>query len=323
MWQLYAFASLIVLGYAIRAKWALANRNFRAELLNKQMKLVIIGASEGIGRQLAMKYATSMVNSKIILVARQEQKLLKVKAEIDALRQFNVKQTGAEYDKGTVDVVTCDLTKSDQLDALVKRISEIFNGSVDRIVWNAGSISCLTVEELLETEKNKEVIEYLFKLNLLAPIEFSMKALELMKNSEMKGKSFVVVSSVAGRIGAPTRSLYAASKHGLNGYFDSFRIEVEKYGIGVTLVCPGTVADTNLRFNSVESRLSKPADKPLVKFTKGSITAEQCAIAIFDAAETNKREVWVPKYQQLILPLLYYFAPAFVDSMAKAKYGYY
>jgi short-subunit dehydrogenase len=52
----------------------------------------------------------------------------------------------------------------------------------------------------------------------------------------------VAVSSVQGKIGIPFRSAYAASKHALHGFFDSARFELEKQGIAVTLVCPGTHA---------------------------------------------------------------------------------
>ena len=47
------------------------------------------------------------------------------------------------------------------------------------------------------------------------------------------------MSSIAGKIGTPTRSMYSASKHAINGYYDSIRAELYDKNISVTVKCPG------------------------------------------------------------------------------------
>ncbi len=61
-------------------------------------------------------------------------------------------------------------------------------------------------------------------------------------NAEPAGEdTFIVLSSVLGKFGLPGRSAYCASKHALQGFFDTLRAEVWKDGIHVTLVLPGWV----------------------------------------------------------------------------------
>jgi dehydrogenase/reductase SDR family protein 7B len=64
--------------------------------------------------------------------------------------------------------------------------------------------------------------------------------------------SIAVISSVQGKIGTPLRTSYAASKHAVQGYFDSLRAELSPYRIKVTVVSPGYVS-TNLSLNAVNA----------------------------------------------------------------------
>ncbi len=64
-----------------------------------------------------------------------------------------------------------------------------------------------------------------------------------------------VLSSVAGKLGGvPCSSSYAATKHALQGYFDTLRVELSARGIGVTMACPGPVV-SNIALNAFTSRV--------------------------------------------------------------------
>jgi len=66
----------------------------------------------------------------------------------------------------------------------------------------------------------------------------------------------VVISSLQGRIGLPYRSSYSASKHALQGYYDSLRAELGPRGVAVTVVSPGYIA-TQLSVNAMQGDGSK------------------------------------------------------------------
>jgi short-subunit dehydrogenase len=72
----------------------------------------------------------------------------------------------------------------------------------------------------------------------------------------------------------------------------------------------------------VENLFVKKSEQALVTVNTSSLSIDQCALGIFEAAESNEREVWLPKYLGLAVPLLNYYFPSLVDSLAKNKYGY-
>jgi dehydrogenase/reductase SDR family protein 7 len=78
-----------------------------------------------------------------------------------------------------------------------------------------------------------------FEVNTLAPIRLTSL---LLPGMLQRGKGqFVMVSSAAGKVPSPCQSVYAASKHAVNGYFHTLRSEVNQQGIKVCVVCPGPI----------------------------------------------------------------------------------
>ena len=59
-----------------------------------------------------------------------------------------------------------------------------------------------------------------------------------------KNGKIIVISSIAGKFGFYLRSSYSAAKHALYGYFESLRLEIEKKGLSVLIVCPGKIKTT-------------------------------------------------------------------------------
>jgi dehydrogenase/reductase SDR family protein 7B len=105
-----------------------------------------------------------------------------------------------------------------------------------------------------------------------------------------KSGHLVVISSVSGKIGAPNRSAYAASKHALHGFFDSLRAEVWRDGIKVTLVCPGFVR-TNIRAAALQGDGTPRGDKALPY--RNAVSAQDCAAATLSAIVKGKEEVYI------------------------------
>ena len=110
-----------------------------------------------------------------------------------------------------------------------------WRGGIDLLVNNAG-IS----QRSLAVDTSFEVYRKIVDVDLLAPIALTQAVLPAMVAA---GSGHIAaVSSVAGKVGAPLRTAYCAAKHGVTGYFDALRAEVETaYNIRVSTIFPGSV----------------------------------------------------------------------------------
>lgn len=225
----------------------------------------IIGASQNIGEELAKEY--SRLGAKLILTSRRVHELERVKASLKS---------------ETVVVLPGDISAGvEQLKALVQRAESAFPGAgIDIVVQNAACPrpKCAAVEfpddMLLRT----------FDVNVLGVIRLTQLLLPGMLR---RGKGhFVVVSSSAAKLPSPGQTVYSASKHAVNGYFNSLRSEVLQSGVKVTLACPGPI------------EVSGPE-----KQTDKRLPARRCAELIVRAGAHDLMEAWI-SYQPILL-LLY------------------
>lgn len=177
----------------------------------------ITGASSGIGEALA--YALSEANARLILSARREETLEAVRLQCARPEQIRVLPMDLEDHSGMAD--------------LVERAWACF-GTIDILVNNAG-IS----QRSLIADTEFSVYKRLMDVNYLGTVALS-KAVLPRFISQQAGH-FVTVTSLMGRFGSPYRSGYCGAKHALHGFFDVLRMEHEKDGIDVTLICPGFV----------------------------------------------------------------------------------
>ena len=196
----------------------------------------ITGASSGIGEATAI--ACAAAGAKVILSARSETRLAEVAAACVA--------ASPSKDPGTAKVLVLDLAASPAtVHAKGAEAEALFGGhGVDVLVNNGGiSSRSAALETKLETDSR------VLAVNFTAAVALTKAVLPRMV--ARRSGHIVVMSSVQGKFGLPCRSSYAASKHALQGYFDSLRSEVAADGVGVTVVCPGSVA-TSLSMNAVK-----------------------------------------------------------------------
>jgi short-subunit dehydrogenase len=130
-------------------------------------------------------------------------------------------------------ILPLDLGAPDTHPGVVQQALGLF-GSVDMLVNNAG-IS----QRSLIMDTSMEVYEKMIRVNYLGTVALS-KAL-LPHFIERKQGHFVVVTSLMGKFGSPLRSGYCGAKHALHGFFDVLRMEHEKDGVFVSMICPGFV----------------------------------------------------------------------------------
>ena len=188
----------------------------------------ITGASSGIGKALAIAFSDA--GAKTVLSGRR------VEALQDVANGLSTPSL----------VLPFEVTDYENLSSHVEAAWD-WAGSVDILVNNAG-----VSQRSLAIKTDPQVYTDLINIDLIAPIWLTQ--LQLPRMVAAGGAHIVAISSVAGRIGPPLRTAYAAAKHGLIGYMDSLRTEVSvRHNIHVTNVLPGSVA-TNV------SRNALPAD---------------------------------------------------------------
>ncbi len=256
--------------------------------LNKKV-FWITGASSGIGKALAIEAAKSPCA--IILSGRRE----------DALTQL--------ADALPVDslVLPFEVTDYDQLADIVDS-AWAWRGQVDILINNAGiSQRCVAIDA------KPEIYTELINIDLIAPIWLTQ--LQLRRMADAGGGHIVAISSVAGRIGAPLRTAYCAAKHGLIGYMDALRSEVDKpHNIRVTNVLPGSVA-TDVARNAITGNGSRRGQSDAV-IDAGDDPLD-CARAILNAVKDDLPELIFAKEMELGLAQLRHADPvAFFEAMA-------
>lgn len=187
-------------------------------------RIWITGATSGIGLELAKQLIS---NNFLILSGRSLQKLQKV---------------AKDFPTDSVALVPLDLSQYQEANNWVEQAWKAFGG-IDIMIHNAGiSQRSLIIETDISVDKA------LMETNYLGTVALT-KAL-LPKMIASGGGQFVVVTSLMGKFGSPYRSGYCGSKHALHGFFDVLRMEHEKDGISVTMICPGFV-QTNIAKNAL------------------------------------------------------------------------
>ncbi|RYE83618.1 MAG: SDR family oxidoreductase [Myxococcales bacterium] len=251
---------------------------------------IITGASEGIGRGLAEALARRGEN--VVLAARSADRLAAVAAACEALG-------------GKALAVPTDVTEPGQCEALVARTIERF-GRLDRVVHNAGVTMWARFDEITDLS----LFERLMKVNYLGAVYLTHHALPHLRHSR---GLLVAVSSLTGKTGVPTRTGYAASKHAMQGFFDSLRVELRGSGVDVQVVSPGFVA-TDIRAHALgpdgRPRLASPRDEDTA-----TMSLDACVRIMVDAIDRREREVVMTAQGKagLWLKLL---APGLLDRLA-------
>jgi short-subunit dehydrogenase len=256
----------------------------------KDKVVVITGASKGIGAELARQLAAK--GARLVLAARSSQELEAVAEEC--------RQHGSQ-----VITVKTDVALERDCQAMVSGAVLAFGG-IDVLVNNAG----LTMWARFEDIQDLSILERIMQVNYMGAVYCTRHALPYLHASR---GVLVGVSSLAGRVGVPTRTGYSASKHAMTGFFDSLRIELADSGVAVTMIYPGFVS-TGIRENA-----TGPDGKaiPVSPLKEGEVMGvEECARLIVGAIERRRREVVMTARGKIGL-WLKLVAPGLIDRIAR------
>ncbi len=184
----------------------------------KGKKAVITGASSGIGKGIALRFAQE--GAEVVLLARRLNRLKMIKEQI-------------EQDGGKTHVYKTDLCEVDQIKKTCQEIHEQV-GDIDILVNNAGVGYHGALEEM-----SLKQYERMFNLNMRALYLMSQEFLPEMKKHH--DGVIINIGSIAGTMGMPNLSLYCASKYAVHGFSESLLEEVREHNIKVSVIAPGLV----------------------------------------------------------------------------------
>lgn len=176
---------------------------------------LVTGASGGIGRDIALTLSRAGVT--LVISGTRENVLKDVQSEC----------------VGEVEIVTCNLSDPDSVNALVKQ-AESAIGPLDILVANAG----ITRDQLLLRMKEEDW-EAVLNVNLDSYFRLAKSALRGMMKRRF-GR-IIGITSVVGVTGNAGQSNYAASKAGMIGFTKSLAAEIASRGITANCIAPGFI----------------------------------------------------------------------------------
>ncbi len=184
----------------------------------ENIRVLITGASSGIGAEFAKQLAK--LGASLLLVARREDLLLKLQAELIA--------AGAKK----VEYLVADLTNPTDLANLVTRINI---EQIDLLINNAGKGSFGYFETLALGDELNQI-----NLNIVAPVTLAHAVIPQMK--ARKFGAIISVSSIAAFQPLPLMATYAATKSFNFMHAIALREELRPFGVKVLTLCPGPTA---------------------------------------------------------------------------------
>jgi NAD(P)-dependent dehydrogenase (short-subunit alcohol dehydrogenase family) len=206
------------------------------QLQNK--RILITGASDGLGRQLAIDFAVAGAAA-VALVARSAEKL---NAVCETIRQL-------APDTTTIAIVA-DLRNAADLERVVATTLDAFAGKLDVLVNNAATLGPVPMPLLVDYPDDKFLD--VLQLNVLAPFSLIKKTLPALIAAS---GTIINVTSDAGITGYPGFGAYGISKFALEGLSQTWSAELDGTGVRVNWVDPGDM-------NTQMHRQAEPEEDP-------------------------------------------------------------
>lgn len=253
--------------------------------INQQV-VAVVGASSGIGRETALQFAKK--GAKLVVSARSESGLASL---VDEIQAFG----------GEATAITADVMEFDRVKAIADKAVEVY-GRLDTWVHCPANNVFATVDNITP-EEFQRVID----VSLMGQVYGAMAALPHLKR-EGRG-ALIHISSLLGRRSLPLQSAYCTAKHGIEGFLESLRVELqhEKIPISVTSVMPAAV-NTPFYNNALTKLGVKPSGPP--PYYQPSLVAE----AILYVAEHPTRDFLVGDAAR-VLDVLQRLSPSLLDYL--------
>jgi len=266
---------------------------------NSKRVAVITGCSSGFGMWSALEMARQGYRVAATMRDLSRADRLKTEAEREGL--------GAN-----IDIRQLDVTKFEELRGKVESIVKD-HGRIDVLVNNAGYALGGFAEDIQLSELRLQL-----ETNFFGAVEMTKATLPQFR--AQKGGKVIMVSSISGLTGSPLTSSYSASKHALEGWTESARIELRALNIWLTLVEPGAF-DTDIWERNVkigakamsEESLNSVRARKFADFVKFKLPKDDARIVarliaeVANDPEPNLRylvgkDAWMRYYLQRFIP---------------------
>lgn len=247
-------------------------------------RIILTGASSGIGRALAERLAGE--RSRLVLASRDRDRL---ESLATAIRRHG----------GEAHVVPTDVAEANQRAALIGAALARLGG-LDVLVNNAG-VGAMGLFE----DASEDRLRRIFEVNFFGTTELTRLALpHLRRGSE---PLIVNIGSVLGKRAIPGCTEYCASKFALTGWSEGLRAELAQEGIQVLLVSPGAI-ETSFHANLLEDRARFRLE------ARRRMSAERCANLIVRAMRRRQSDLVITGAAKAMV-WLNRLAPRFLDRL--------
>jgi len=250
------------------------------------MKVIITGASSGIGQALAVEYASRYKDKKINigLIARRSEHLQNLQTALQKVPN-----------------VTCTVYALDVRNhlALAHAATDFMQqyGTPDVVIANAGVSSGTLTEQPADVARFQAVMD----INVMGLVHTFQPFISAMCRAG--SGQLVGIASVAGVRGLPGAGAYSASKAAAIAYLESLRVEMLQHNIAVTTIAPGYIRTPMTAINPYNMPFLMDADVAAKKFVT--------------AIEQKRRFVVIPWQMGWIARLMRLIPPALWDWLAK------
>ena len=212
-------------------------------MLENQKKIWITGASSGIGKAVAEKFASEGWR---VAVSARRKEILENMAKNQNIFSFPL-----------------DVTDQEQINNIFKNILSEF-GSLDLCLFSSG-----TYEPKDEQKIDPEKIRNVINVNFLGVIDCVKAVEEYFKNK--KSGHISIVSSIAGYRGLPNSSGYGPSKAALTNFCESIYFDFKKFGVRVSVISPGFIKTSLTEKNEFPMPFLKTVDYAADKVFNGLV----------------------------------------------------
>jgi NADP-dependent 3-hydroxy acid dehydrogenase YdfG len=213
----------------------------------KNQNILILGASSGIGREIARLMARE--GAKVVAAARRLERLEALRDELAA-------------EGNPIHIFEADASEVEDMQRLGQEtLSKL--GKLDVLVYAAGT----NTPDRALTRLDPQIWNSLLDVNLNGAYYITHAILPDMRR--LKTGHLIYISSISGLLPDVSGAAYQASKRGLVGFAHAIRVEEKENGIRTSVICPGLV-DTEL----IDKRPVKPSPETLSKALKPVDVAE-------------------------------------------------
>lgn len=239
----------------------------------------VTGASSGIGLAMARQLLTE--GARVIVSARRVE-LLETHFGGDAHAR----------------IMPFDLAKADDITAAANAVNA--SEKVDVLILNAGlSQKSLALETTADVEQQLMAVNYGGAVHLAKAVVPQMIA--------NGGGQIGVTGSIIGKIGGPYLTAYSAAKHALDGYFESWRYELQQHNVGVTIATLGFI-QTDITKKSITGDGSTFGQDS--KAQSSGMPAETCAKKILRAVRKRRKHRYIGRIE-ILFPFVRFICPPF------------